>query len=326
MHPTNRPPRVAYIHAGTHKTGTTSVQAMLGANAKALRAAGVLVPLAGRIDRRHAGHHNLAWELGRDARFDPRFGNLAAVLREIAGAGEPAVCISSEDFELLHANAAALERLRDGLLALGYLPKIVLYVRPQADYIESLYAELVKAWNVGFTEYFESVIADGRFGPSLLDYERLTDAFARTFGRENVIVRTYRASARGDELPREFIELIAPGALPGRRLTLPPRLNRMATFKDVVAMRASQLRCETHYAIPAGQRFDPLDLIDIARVILRFSESNERVERRYGVRVGCVTRTLLAREILTALLRDRASRFRKQLIRSLVASEADIAA
>jgi hypothetical protein len=311
---------------GTHKTGTTSLQAMLGANGETLRNAGVYVPQAGRIDRRSAGHHNIAWELRRDPRFDSRFGTLDALLREIANAGEPVTCITSEDFELLHADTAALERLRDGLLAIGYQPAIVLYLRPQADYAESLYAELLKAWDVGFEEYFEEILARGSYGPSLFDYDRLTAAFARTFGRDRLIVRAYQASAPPKALQREFVELLAPGAIPFRRLALPQRLNRMATFREVVALRARQVGCETHYAMPAGQRFDPLNLLDLARVLLRFSESNERVERAYGVRVGCVSVGTFAREVLTELLRDRASHFRKRLIRALVASELDIAA
>lgn len=326
MHSLSRPAKTAFVHAGTHKTGTTSLQAMLAANAKMLRSAGVLVPLAGRIERGSAGHHNVAWELLRDPRFDPRRGTLDALLREIAAADEPVACISSEDFELLHGDAAALERLRDGLLAIGYDPTIVLYLRPQADYLESLYAELLKAWDVGFEEFFEAILARGAFGPSLFDYERLTDAFAQTFGREHVVVRPYRATARPEALQREFVELLAPGAVPLRRLVLSQRLNRMAAFRDVVAMRARQVRCETHYAMPAGQRFDPLNLLDIARLLLRFSESNERIERAYGVRIGCVSAGTFARELLTELLRDRASRFRKRLIRSLVTNELDIAA
>ena len=125
---------------------------------------------------------------------------------------------------------------------------------------------------------------------------------------------------------REFVELLAPGAFVFRRLTLPKRLNGMATFRDVIAMRARQVRCETHYAIGAGQRFDPLSLLDIARVMLRFAESNESVRRRYGVQVGCVSFGAFAREAITELIRDRPSRFRKRLIRALVAGEVDIAA
>ena len=248
------------------------------------------------------------------------------MLREVRAAREPVICITSENFELLHDDGAALEQLRDGLLASGYQPAIVLYLRPQADYLESLYAELLKAWDVGFEEFFEGILAHGSFGPSLFDYERLTASFARTFGRDRLIVRPYVAGARPETLQHEFVELLAPGAIPPRRLVLPPRLNRMATFREVVAMRARQVQCETHYAMPAAQRFDPLSLLDLARVLVRFAESNERVERSYGVRIGCASAGTLAREVLAELLRDRASRFRKRLIRALVTTEIDIAA
>jgi hypothetical protein len=54
MHSLPRESKTAFVHVGTHKTGTTSIQSMLAANAKTLRGAGVFVPLAGRIDRASA--------------------------------------------------------------------------------------------------------------------------------------------------------------------------------------------------------------------------------------------------------------------------------
>jgi hypothetical protein len=325
MHSLTRSPRVAYIHIGTHKTGTTSLQAMLGANSTALRDAGVYVPMTGRIDRGFGAHHNIAWELGGDPRFDPRHGTIEALWREIDAANAPAVCISSEDFELLHVDPAAMELLRVGFLALGYQPTIVLWLRPQADYLESLYATLVRHWDVAFDDFFEKAVTTGAYGPWLFDYARLTAAFAGTFGHDHLIVRPYQSSAPSAILQREFVALVAP-ELAFKRLTLPRRLNGMATFGDVVAQRARQLQCSTHYALPPKQRFDPLSLLDIARVMLRFADANQRVERLYGARIGLVTPVTFAREVIAELLRDRASRFRKRLIRSLVANDLDVAA
>src|ERR1700733_14558996 len=118
------PNRIAFVHIGTHKTGTTSLQAMLGKNETLFRNAGVFIPKAGRIELSSAAHHNVAWELGRDERYDRTLGTFETLLHEAAAVDAPNICLTSEDFELLHGDSAALERLRDGLLTIGYTPMI----------------------------------------------------------------------------------------------------------------------------------------------------------------------------------------------------------
>jgi len=319
------PNRIAFVHIGTHKTGTTSLQAMLGKNESLFRNAGAFIPKAGRIEKNSAAHHNVAWELGRDERFDRRLGTLETLLHEAAAADAANLCLSSEDFELLHGDSAALQRLRDGLLSIGYTPAIVLYLRPQVDYLESLYAEIIKVWDVGFEEYVETVLSLGAWRTSLFDYYQLADSFANVFGRGNTIVRAYRSSSPSTALLREFAATIAP-ALPLKRLALPGRLNPMAAFPDVIATRERQLACSAHHKMSAKQRFDPLGLLDIVRITARFSRANERVARTYGAKIGCVTQATLAREIMTTILKDRNCRHRKQLIRALAEDSMSVAA
>ena len=103
------------LHAGTHKTGTTSIQALLTQNAEILADEGIYVPRAGRARRflgsDYVGHHNIAWELNGDARFDRGEGTLADLLVETAAVSQRVVVITSEDFEYLHANPQALRKL-----------------------------------------------------------------------------------------------------------------------------------------------------------------------------------------------------------------------
>lgn len=312
---------IAYVHVGTHKTGTTSIQALLAMNDDPFQAAGVFVPRSGRLSPECAGHHNVAWELAGHPQFDARRGTFGDLLDEVTAVAAPAVCLTSEDFEFLAVNPAALRTLRDGLLDAGYDPYIVLYLRPQADYLESAYAQVIRECNIAFEDYLESMISNGRYGALLFEYDRLTSAFANVFGREHMIVRAYRAAAPAAKLLRDFTRIVAPAKLNFARLALPGRLNPMATFCDVVATRERQLDCTAHHTIGPDQQFDPLSLLDVVRIIARFWHANDALRRSYGVRIGCVTRGTLARELLTELLRDRESRHRKRLIRSLVESE-----
>ena len=311
--------RIVFVHIGTHKTGTTSLQELLAKNARAFARYGLLIPKAGRIEA-NSGHHNIAWELGADPRFDPAFGTLESLLREMACAVTRTACISSEDFELLHADDGALTRLRDGITAAGYTPKIVLYVRPQADYLESAYAEVVKARDVDFDDFFESIVSTGSFGPLLFAYDRLAHAFAAVFGCANLIVRQYRSALPSSALLTDFVALVAPELAHLDGLRLPPRLNPMAAFGDVIAARERHAGRHTAHTICKAQRFDPLTSLDIARIIARFSRSNDRLGRDFGVKVACATSDIIARELLIEFFNDRDGRQRKHLIRTFSGS------
>src|SRR5579872_2086723 len=135
--------RICFLHIGTHKTGSTSLQALLTSNEQFLERNGILVPRTGRAWT-GSGHHNLAWEWNGDERFNPALGSWRNLLREIRSHDPPSFCLSSEDFEYLHRKPDALCRIRRDLNSIGYRVAIVVYLRPQADYAESLYAELVK--------------------------------------------------------------------------------------------------------------------------------------------------------------------------------------
>ena len=62
------------LHIGDHKTGTSALQRALAAGAGG---DGLLYPETGR--RWGQGHQNLAWEVGRDKRFDPAHGDWGAL-------------------------------------------------------------------------------------------------------------------------------------------------------------------------------------------------------------------------------------------------------
>lgn len=320
------PLRTAFVHVGTHKTGTTSIQALLGMNDAALHAAGVLIPRTARAAEQFGAHHNIAWELLGDGQFDPARGTVDALLDELSASTVPHVCISSEEFEFLYLSPPAMQRLREALRECGYVATIVLYLRPQADYIESLYAEISRRWDVSFNTFFEAILRDGIYGRTRFDYAAVTAAFAGVFGRENLIVRAYRSSATSEALLREFAGTIVSRPLDIRTLDMPARLNRMACFPDVVAMRERLLDCSVPHRISPEQPFDPLDAFDLIRIALRFAGGNAALRRDYGVDVGCVTPATLVRECCNVLFHDPESRYRKWLIRSLEESYLDAAA
>ena len=234
--------RTCYLHAGTHKTGTTAIQRFLAENEAALARGGTWYPRAARTSAAFPGHHNLVYELLGDPLFDPRAGTLADVVAELAAAGAPRACLSSENFEWLHVRPGALRALRDALAALGYRPVVVLALREQADYAESLYAELTKHGSaLAFDDFVAAIVQDGvvRFNEGgrwvfRFEYAPLVDAFAAVFGRENVVVRPYTAQRGAAAAVRELVELIDPEPRPAAFYDSAARENPRSSVGDVI--------------------------------------------------------------------------------------------
>ncbi|MBV8579677.1 MAG: hypothetical protein JOZ86_03495 [Candidatus Eremiobacteraeota bacterium] len=282
--------RICYVHAGTHKTGTTSVQAFLAANRAPLARRDVLVPHAGCVTGELGAHHNVAWELRRDERFRTEYGGVDALVDELRASDAPVACISSEDFELLVHVPGALVRLREAIERSGRRARVVIYLRSQTSYCESVYAEIVKhGFRTAFAEYVEDVLRLGRFewgpypGPPF-DYARLLDTFADAFGRDAILARRYDADAADAVLPTTFAALLTGHPSAEAEYEIPPRLNGALAFGGV--LRALGV---ADPPVDASLPFTPLTAHQALRIGLRFAFSNADVARRYHATVAPVT-------------------------------------
>jgi hypothetical protein len=195
--------RTAILHIGTHKTGTTSFQTMIACNSAHFAAQGLYYPTAGRDG---PGHHNLAWELSRDDRYNPAAGSIADLVEELRNLRPNAVLVSSEDFEYLYSRPERLDVLQCALDALEYSTRVILMVRDPCEYLESLYSALVRH---GLTTRFDTFVADALKNRGVLfgkwdfrlDYSQLVEGFATTFGRDAIRVLAYD---RADSASRLF--------------------------------------------------------------------------------------------------------------------------
>jgi hypothetical protein len=279
--------RLCYIQIGTHKTGTTSIQAFVAANLERFTHHGVCWPTAGRVDDSGVvAHHELAKELLGNPSFDPGRGGLDAVVAELRASTAETACLTSEDFSFLYAAPQALQRLRDGIRSAGFEPRIVVYLRAQASYCSAVYAENVRhGYRAAFADYFADVLGRGCYvwhggtGPPF-DYNVLLDGFAAIFGRHVLIGRTYRSSAPSTHLLFSFARLVLPGGVELRDFTLPTiRYNGSLGFADVLRL----LGQENDFS--PQLRFTPLGLGSTLRLALRFTLPNARLAVRYRVAV-----------------------------------------
>ncbi len=158
------------LHIGLPKSGSTSVQSTIFANRARLAKLGIYVPEASTSGYRRADHHLLAWDiLGRTTHAGIE-GSLEALKAELARRTPEHVLITSEYFQEQMHRVSYLESLRDLFAGLGYRLRLIAYVRPQPDYINSNYAQNVKLLlnKLGINTYVERALKLRRF-----DYTRL---------------------------------------------------------------------------------------------------------------------------------------------------------
>jgi hypothetical protein len=132
-------PRV-FVHCGLHKTGTTALQQFLLSVSPSLQALGILFPRAGRLDHWGGGHHNIAWHLTHDRRYDSKWGTFDALLDEIV-AHDGDVVLSSEDFETCLGTPWQFAPLLHDPRLRGREFVFIVYLRGQIAYAERQYIQ-----------------------------------------------------------------------------------------------------------------------------------------------------------------------------------------
>jgi len=190
----------AFLHIGTAKTGTSSLQQWFFKNEKSLND-NYSVKYANSY-RHKAAHHELAKKINTNFSHDHKFrAELIkpedilseedirnSLEKELNGASRTVV-FSSESFSTLtkSEDIHILKRtLRD------YEVKVVVYIRHIIDQLEASYAQGVKADKTKRTEKITQSrspekITNGNF----TNRKRMIDLWGNVFGTENIIVRPY---------------------------------------------------------------------------------------------------------------------------------------
>ena len=240
-----RPMPRAFLHIGLAKTGTKTLQGALLALEQPLRERGVHHLRTGRFGPQ-GGHHRIAWAL-RDAAH-PRLGDyeLARTAAEVARlrARGVDIVLTSEEFSLLAYSAAALGAL-DAMLE-GFERVVVAYVREQATYFNSFYAELVK--DLQTAERADAVIGRLRAEPRY-HYADWMRPFAERF--ERLVVRPYERSVlRGGDVAADMLALIGAEdlAVPEGELNVSPDPLQIALYRRARAVL--EARGQTEATLP----------------------------------------------------------------------------
>jgi hypothetical protein len=217
-----------YIHIGVHKTGTTSIQILLGRHRCALRKHGISVPVAGNPWSLDVGyHHNIAFELNHDNRFVPGRGGLDALCRELEKEECPTVVISSEDLCASTRDAGKVARLREPIAAMGYEIIWVVYFRTYPEWAESAYIEISKG--LAITRKFEPWVKTELMSLAVGLDPVGTLAHIKATG-DKIMLHSY-AQTSGDVTGHFFAQIGAPALLPGEMKSKDRANNRLSILE-----------------------------------------------------------------------------------------------
>jgi hypothetical protein len=194
--------RTCIVHAGGHKTGTSSLQAFLALNRKRLLKRGYLVPNVGHIN---GEHHRLIFSLA-GAPIAPRHASYGDDLaEELRRHDHDHVIISSERLETLFRSEAAFWEVMRRFSSLGYRIRLVYYVRNTPQLLNSRYNQVVRSYGMDdrFSTFVERNTARG--SP--------TDRLLKLSSDQTIewIIRPYDAHVRAEGIERDFLDCIGLG-------------------------------------------------------------------------------------------------------------------
>lgn len=270
------------IHAGIHRTGSTSLQRFLAENRAALAARGVAYPGGA------ANHQGLAWALKRGESGAAEVLALAAAA--LAETGAELVVLSGEDFAIL-TDLGWLAQV-----AARHDTRAVFYLRRQDHWLMSWYNQHVK-WPFDRRKSrmdpaaFLATIADFHW----LDYWALIDRWQAVLGPGRVAVAILEAG-QVEDVTGDFLDRLGPGLAigPGREGlafsdertndSLPVHLLEIARSLGLFDMRPGQ-RLRVLNALQAGlaDKAGPARTVyspeERGAILARFAASNRRLAR-----------------------------------------------
>ncbi len=200
-----------YLHIGTAKTGTSSLQRFFASNRKVFHKKGFDIPempfhFDDAADLRNA-HFLSLW----DDRSEPegRWKRGFAKVKEALGAYEN-VILTDEQLWIMQIHDHFWERVKQELGPMGVRLHVIVYLRPQDEIAESHWNQRVKG-RPKLEQTFSEFLAEGYdFFP--LDYGKTIDHIAEQVGRDNLTVRAFeRQQFTGGSLYADFLEVLGLG-------------------------------------------------------------------------------------------------------------------
>ena len=284
-----------FLHIGTRKTGSSLIQNFCKLNKEKLLEIGFFYPDNDNFDERKgksAGHWNLHRVFsGMQSKY-----SLGDYLPDISPAEN--VILSNEMLTSEYSDILRIAEKIHEKIALDYDVTVIVYLRRQDLYINSLYNEGIVSGNRKAEWSIEEFLNGGHIPE--LDYYVLVQSWANVFGKENIVVRPFEKQQflEGDII-KDFLHSIGTGwqeefIVPEEESKNPSpdimlveavrQLNRIPLqnrpfYKTFLEKAFDELVFHGSYAGKQGQSYlSPSERIDI---LDRYAQGNEKVAREF---------------------------------------------
>ncbi len=290
-----------FLHIGTEKTGTTSIQHFLARNRERLLAQGIMYPSAPGKDN----HVGLAAYAMNDEREDSvriqaglkpgsdveKFRNrlIRNMTDEFAGSSAARLLLSNEHLSSRLNSKTEVARIKALCDRFAAETKVVVYLKNQIDFLVTSYATSIKS---GAVHKFPFPLRMDHH--KRMDYWRLITHWQESFGRDSMIVRRFEPEDfPGGDLFADFAALI-PFSLDG--FERPSRLNETLNAQAIAFLRefnrhvpvfvngrVNPLRESIVKAVKNATTEGQLTIVpEIAAAIEKhFEESNRKISKEY---------------------------------------------
>jgi hypothetical protein len=205
-----------YLHIGTEKTGTTTLQRFLNLNRRKLHEQNTLYPTSPGIEN-HAKLSVYSLNIQRKDELKKFFNVFSEkdhvkfrlkfkkeLTNEIKKFTPKKIILSNEHCSTRLINNEEILRLKELLYSISKNVKIIIYLRRQDDYFLSTYSTWIKCGGsnkINIPKNFESVYIQNRY-----NYKLIIDRWAKYFGEENIIIRVFELEQMvGNSLIDDFL-------------------------------------------------------------------------------------------------------------------------
>lgn len=204
-----------YLHIGTVKTGTSSLQSFLLNNRAVLEKKGYGLPeidlgLGANFLPRNG--HFLIYKTGAklDDKYEKRLDKAFAIIKSEAEKYENLILTEEEVWHCCRDIPDFWENLERRFREINCRIKVVVYLRRQDELAESLWNQWVKSYRME-TRSFARWIEDKEYEYYQMDYYTHLNRIAEIVGKENMIVRVYQKDVfmkKNDALFEDFLRAV----------------------------------------------------------------------------------------------------------------------
>jgi hypothetical protein len=291
-----------YLHIGTEKTGTTSVQKFFRHNRELLAANGIVYPEApGR--QNHMGLAASAQDIDKRGPLRKSLGirneaevrkfrddMLAGLTQEFAARPYKLAFMSGEHCSSRLIEDGEVQWLKDQLDRFFDKIHILIYIRRQDDYLLSTYSTSVKSGSTNPLRIPPERAIEQRY-----DHWAVLSRWARVFGRDRVICRKFeRSNLKSGDIVDDVLDVV--GIDPALGFERPEDVNEALDAETLEFLRLFNKfvpRFEGREINPARDNIVPLlsrhsngplitmDEGELDRFMALFDESNRKVAEEY---------------------------------------------